>query len=163
MHQAILLIGSNIDPLENLPASIESLSGFCQVVSISPIWETQAVGSLGPNFLNAAIQVLTEMDQGVFKSQVLRTIESKLGRIRTDDKNAPRTIDIDIITWDQQVVDDGLWTHAHIALPVSALVPQITDPATGKTLDALAQDMREKSRAVMHPEALNLLNILRKS
>jgi len=154
MHQAILLIGSNIAPLENLPASILLMREFCQVVSVSPIWETQAVGSLGPNFLNAAAQVMTDLEQDVFKSQILRTIENRLGRIRTNDKNAPRTIDIDIITWNHQVVDKYLWTQPHIALPVSALAPLLIDPVTGKTLDAIAQEFRKASRAILHPEVL---------
>jgi 2-amino-4-hydroxy-6-hydroxymethyldihydropteridine diphosphokinase len=162
MNQAILLLGSNIDPLENLPSAIEKLRESCQVASISPAWETQAVGSLGPNFLNAAVQVLTEMDQDLFKVQVLRSIEAGLGRIRTINKNDPRTIDIDIITWNHQVVDDGLWTHAHIALPVSALAPQLINHFTGKTLFAIAQDLREKTRAEMHPEALKPSTNLKK-
>lgn len=163
MHQAILLIGSNIDPLDNLTASIERLRELCPIVSISPIWETQAVGSHGPNFLNAAVQVLTYLEPETFKSQVLRAIENSLGRIRTNDKNAPRTIDIDIIIWDHEVVDDGLWTNAHIALPVSALAPQLIDPAAGKTLKAIAQELREKSQAVMRPEALEPSSVMKKN
>ncbi|HWQ05245.1 MAG TPA: 2-amino-4-hydroxy-6-hydroxymethyldihydropteridine diphosphokinase [Longilinea sp.] len=152
MHQAILLIGSNIAPLENLPASIKQLREFCQVFSVSPIWETQAIGTLGPNFLNAAVQVMTGMESDVFKWQALRTIENRLGRVRSDDKNAPRTIDIDIIIWDHQVMDDSLWTQAHIALPVSALVSELVQPGTGKTLNAIAQELCEKSQPIEHPD-----------
>jgi len=154
MNQAILLIGSNIAPLENIPASIAQMREFCQVFSVSPIWETQAVGSLGPNFLSAAVQIMTDLEQDAFKWQVLRTIENRLGRVRTDDKNAPRTIDIDIILWNHYVVDGGLWTHAHIALPVSALAPELAQPATGKTLDAIAQELREESQAIKHTEII---------
>ena len=152
MNQVILLIGSNIAPLENLPASITQMRECCQVISVSPVWETQAVGSQGPNFLNAAVLVMTELERDVFKWQALRTIENRLGRIRSDDKNAPRTIDIDIIIWNHQVIDAELWTHAHIAIPVSALVPDLTQPATGKPLAAIALELREKSQAIKHPE-----------
>lgn len=151
-HRAILLVGSNISPEENIPTSIALLGEHCRVLSLSPIWETQAVGSPGPNFLNTAALVETQLGAGEFKWQVLRPLEEKLGRIRTQDKNAPRTIDIDIITWDGQVVDGNLWTRAHIALPVSALAPQLIEPVSGKSLETFAAELRASSHAVPHPE-----------
>ncbi len=152
MHRAILLLGSNIFPAENIPTSIALLQEYCHVESLSILWETLAVGNPGPNFLNVAVLVETELEGEAFKWQIIRPIEDKMGRVRTSNKNAPRTIDIDIIIWDGQVMDAHLWTWAHIALPVSALAPQQIDPATGKSLQEIARELREDSRAVPHPE-----------
>lgn len=152
MHAAILLLGSNICPEENLPLSIALLQEYCCVQSVSVFWETQAVGTPGPNFLNAAALIETEQDQEPFKWQVLRCIEDMMGRVRTQDKNAPRTIDIDIVTWDQQVVDPHLWTHDYIALPVSSLAPQLIEPATGRSLEMIAQELQKNGQAIPRPE-----------
>lgn len=152
MHQAILLLGSNISPAENIPTSIALLRENCQVLSFSTLWETPAVGNPGPNFLNVAVLASTELDKDAFKWQVIRAIEDRLGRVRTSDKNAPRTIDIDIILWDGQVVDANLWSRAYIALPVSALAPQLIESASGRNLKEIAAELREGSLAVPHPE-----------
>jgi 2-amino-4-hydroxy-6-hydroxymethyldihydropteridine diphosphokinase len=152
MHAAILLIGSNISPEENLPISIALLQEYCKVQSVSGIWETQAVGTPGPNFLNTAVLVETGFDPEDFKWQVLRVIEQAMGRIRTPDKNAPRTIDIDIVIWDGEVVDTNLWTRAYIALPVSSLVPQLVNPETGESLPEIAGQLQENAQAILRPE-----------
>lgn len=152
MHQAILLLGSNIFPVENIPTSIALLQEYCRILSESPVWETQAVGNPGPNFLNVAVKIETGLASEDFKWQVARPIEDQLGRVRTPDKNAPRTIDIDIILWDGQVVDANLWTRVYIALPVSALAPDVIDPITGKTIKTVALALHEGSQAVQHPE-----------
>lgn len=152
MHQAILLAGSNIFPTENIPTSIALLQEYCRVLSVSTIWETEAVGSPGPNFLNVAIRIGTDLESESYKWQVLRPIEDRMGRIRTSDKYAPRTIDIDIIVWDNQVVDAKLWTHAFIALPVAALAPQLVEPVSGRSLELIARELRETSNAIPHPE-----------
>lgn len=152
MHTAILSIGSNICPAENLPISIALLHEYCRVRSVSIIWETPAMGSPGPNFLNAAVLVETAQEPEEFKGQVLRPIEEMMGRVRTRDKNAPRTIDIDIVTWDDQVVDSHLWTYAYLALPVSSLAPQLIEPATGRPLETIARELQEGAAAIPHPE-----------
>lgn len=124
------------------------------MLSISTAWETPAVGSPGPNFLNTALLIETDLAPEEFKWQVIRPIEERMGRIRTGDKNAPRTIDIDIITWEDQVLDANLWSRAHIALPVSSLAPHLVDPVSGKTLEVIAGELRDSSSAVSHPEFL---------
>jgi len=60
--QACLLLGSNITPEHNLPRAMELLRHHVEVSRASRVWETPAVGSAGPNFLNAAILVRTRME-----------------------------------------------------------------------------------------------------
>jgi 2-amino-4-hydroxy-6-hydroxymethyldihydropteridine diphosphokinase len=145
MHKAIIAIGSNIDPVENMQRAIESLHKLTTVQSISTIWETKAEGSPGPDFLNAAVSIVTDLEAAELKIKVLGPIEQKLGRERTSDKNAPRTIDLDLIIFDGIVCDASLWTRLYIALPVSELTPEITDPESNRSLKEIARELQKGS------------------
>lgn len=152
MHQAILLLGSNISPEKNIRAALAMLQDCCDVQAVSATWQTPAVGSPGPDFLNLAMQVNVEQDADSYKWRVLRPIEEKLGRMRSADKNAPRTIDIDIIVWDGTVQDANLWSRAFVAIPVSELAPHLIEPASGKSLRMIARDMRDPGGVRPRPD-----------
>ena len=152
MHQAILLLGSNISPEKNIQAGLAMLQECCGVQAVSATWQTPAMGSPGPDFLNVAVQVNVNQDADSYKWHVLRPIEEKLGRMRSADKNAPRTIDIDIIVWDGVVQDANLWSRAFVAIPTSELAPNLIEPASGKSLRMIAQDLRPPSGARPRPD-----------
>lgn len=136
-HQACLLLGSNIQPELNLPLAITGLQDRLSILRISRVWETPSVGSAGPNFLNAAILVTTPLDQYNLKNNILTPLEARLGRVRSEDKNAPRLIDLDIILFDGQVLDPALWHFAHRAVPVAELQPELRSDS-GETLKEIA-------------------------
>jgi 2-amino-4-hydroxy-6-hydroxymethyldihydropteridine diphosphokinase len=75
--------------------------------------------------LNLAIEIRSSLPPDALKELILRKIEAHLGRKRTTDKNAPRTIDIDIIVVDGEVVDEHLWRYAHMAIPLAELLPDL--------------------------------------
>lgn len=122
-HIACLMMGSNIRPEENLQQALYLLRELVSIQKISSVWKTPAVGSPGPDFLNAAILVQTHLDADELKNSVLRPLETKLGRVRVEDKNAPRTIDLDIIIFDDILLEDDLWHQAYLAVPISELLP----------------------------------------
>ena len=122
-HSVYLSLGSNICPYENIPRALEAISEKLTLLQVSSAWITKAVGTNGPDFLNLAVHVLTELDQNELKENILTSIEDDLGRIRTADKNAPRTIDLDIILFDDQVIDPNLWKLDYLILPISELIP----------------------------------------
>ena len=122
-HIACLMLGSNIRPEENLQQALSLLREQVSIQKISSVWKTLAVGSPGPDFLNAAILVQTDLDADELKDSVLRPLETKLGRVRVEDKNAPRTIDLDIIIFDDILLEDDLWHQAYLAVPISELLP----------------------------------------
>jgi len=139
-HNAILLLGSNIKPAENIRRALKILAAETCLAEQSRIWETEAVGSSGPNFLNTAVRIETDLAPEEIKSSLIHPIEDQLGRVRSADKNMPRTMDIDIILFDGCVMDENLWTKAFIALPVAELAPDLAHPATGERLmDAAAR------------------------
>jgi 2-amino-4-hydroxy-6-hydroxymethyldihydropteridine diphosphokinase len=156
-HRVCLSLGSNIDPAENLSAAVELLREQTTVLAVSRAWRTAAVGMSGPDFLNAAVLVLTVRSIQSLKDRVLRKIEARLGRVRSEDKYAPRTIDIDILLYDEQVVDPELWVLAHLAQPVAELLPDLTVPGSGKTLDQVARSLVQQSGITPCPDMLECI------
>ena len=123
VHRVGLLLGSNVKPEKNLPLAVNLLQRQLTILQISSVWESKAVGSDGANVLNAAMLVLTSLKAEILKEQVLRPLEAQLGRVRTKDKNAPRTIDLDILLFDEQLLDPGLWQYAYRAVPMAEILP----------------------------------------
>jgi len=152
MNCVFVVLGSNIDKEENLPRAVRILSKMCRVAAVSLVYETVPVGLLDqPNFFNAAVLVETEMGPIQFKEEVLSKIERRLQRQRTADKNAPRTIDADIVLFNDQVFDytrsggrrrhipdPDLLKFAHVAIPVAHLAPDMPHPETGEPLATIA-------------------------
>ena len=137
IHQACLLLGSNIDPELNLPRAVEYLQEQVTVLRLSSIWESASVDCCYPDYLNMAVLIATPLEDAELKAQVLRPLEARMGRVRTADKNASRQIDFDIIIFDGTLLDPDLWQHAHRAIPVSELLPGYRSP-TGETLKVVA-------------------------
>jgi 2-amino-4-hydroxy-6-hydroxymethyldihydropteridine diphosphokinase len=158
MHKAYLILGSNIEPVANLRRGLDLLREYVEVQAVSIPWETQAEGSDGPNFLNSAAIVLTTMDADTLKWQVLRKIEDDLGRKRTIDKNAPRTLDLDIIIFDDQVIDPKLWDRFFLVIPLADLLPDLINPFNGKKLHEAADYFKMQNIAIPHPELSEMIH-----
>jgi len=155
-HQVGLLLGSNIRPEFNLPLAVERLQNYLTILRVSSVWETPAVGSIGPNFLNAALLAQTALDQTALKMELLTPLEEQLGRLRSADKNAARTIDLDIILFDGLILDPTLWHFAHLVVPVSEILPDIRSEA-GETLKEAAAKFISSGSIRLRPDVL-LLN-----
>jgi 2-amino-4-hydroxy-6-hydroxymethyldihydropteridine diphosphokinase len=144
--QYYLGLGSNIEPGVNLPQSIDLLRQHVIVNAFSTVWETPAEGRAGPNFLNAVVWIQSDLPPDELKSQVIRPIEARLGRVRTSDKNAPRPIDIDILLVNGIINTDDVWNYAHLAVPLAELLPNLIYPSTGKTLATIADRFRQSTK-----------------
>jgi 2-amino-4-hydroxy-6-hydroxymethyldihydropteridine diphosphokinase len=145
-HRVILGLGSNINSTENIIRALDLLCQQTLLQQVSSTWESRAVGSEGPNFLNAAAWIETQLSIPDLKERILRPIEAKLGRVRTADKNAPRTIDIDILIFEESLVEPAVWDHAFLAAPVAELLPDFTHPQTGESIQKAAERLARKSR-----------------
>lgn len=120
-HLAHILLGSNILPHLHLPKAIELLRQEVTLLDVSSVYETPPVGTIGRNFLNAVVVVKTPLEILQLKEQILRPLESALGRQRSEDKFAPRTIDLDIIAWDGKILDQDAFRYAHLAVPLAEI------------------------------------------
>jgi 2-amino-4-hydroxy-6-hydroxymethyldihydropteridine diphosphokinase len=150
MNRVFVSLGSNINSQYNMRKAVRRLAARCRLLAVSPVYETPPVGKTDqPNFMNAAVLIETELAAGELKANVLQAIEQELGRVRTGDKNAPRTIDLDITLFGDQVLDVGhrhipdpdLLEYAHIALPLADLAPGQRHPETGQTMQEIAQKL----------------------
>ena len=155
LHEAYLNIGSNIEPKRNLPQAIRLLRRFGEVKAISNVWESHAFGSNGPNFLNACILFLTPLDARDLKEQVIRPVEAELGRVRGPDKYAPRTIDIDIILYDDEPFGWEFWSNAFVVVPLADLLPDYHHPLNYERLAKVAAHMRRQTWIEARPGVLN--------
>lgn len=152
MPRVVVTLGSNIDKERNLPEAVRLLARAADMRAVSPIYETAAAGAPDqPHFYNAAVLLETDETAAALKDGLLAGIERALGRERTADKYAPRTIDLDIALYDDAIFDytpaDGRPRHVpdpdllrfpHCALPVADLLPDMPHPETGEPLRALA-------------------------
>jgi 2-amino-4-hydroxy-6-hydroxymethyldihydropteridine diphosphokinase len=151
-NRAILLLGSNIDPARNIQKALDLLECSLQINKKSNLWVTEAVGSDGPEFLNMAIEVETKLNADQIKSEVIFSIEKELLRIRTADKYAPRTIDIDLIVFNEIVLDPNLWQRLFVALPVSEILPDLTNNSTGESVSEAVIRLKNSAKAELFIE-----------
>lgn len=157
-HLAYICLGSNISPAENLRRAVDLLREKTEVLKLSACWESEAVSSPSlssvqwPNFLNAGALIATRLAPDDLKEQVLGTIEQRLGRVRTSDKYAPRTIDLDLSIYDGEVLDAELWRRVYMALIFAELVPELKNPQTGETIHETAARLSKTQFARQRPD-----------
>jgi 2-amino-4-hydroxy-6-hydroxymethyldihydropteridine diphosphokinase len=151
-NRVCLILGSNINPEQNILLALSQLDRLFLVEGVSAIWETPAIGSDGPNFLNAAVVIYTSLDPRALKEQMLRPLEARLGRVRTADKFAPRTLDIDIVAWNTAILDSDVWRLAHLAVPVAELLPCYQSDETGEYLEQVARRLSIMTPIRARPE-----------
>lgn len=156
MNRVYILFGSNIDKERNLPAAVQLLAEQCAILALSAVYESVPVGVLEqPNFLNAAALIETALDAATLKGTVLASIERQLKRRRTSDPNAPRTIDADIILFndavfdydERHVPDPDLLKFPHVAVPIADLAPDLPHPETGEPMRLIAERLMRKVTA----------------
>lgn len=159
-NRVFISLGSNIDPERNLPEAVRRLAARCRLLAVSPVYETQPVGTINqPRFLNAAAMIETELTAASLKRQLLQVIERELGRVRTEDKNAPRSIDLDISLFNDEVLllghrripDPEILEFPHIARPLADLAPEYRHPETRQTLEEIAQSL-PSGELVLRPD-----------
>lgn len=148
MNRAVISLGSNIDKERNLPAAVQLLGEHCRIVSVSHVYETLPVGLTDqPNFFNAAVLIETNLEPAALKEQVLANVERRLDRVRDADKNAPRTIDLDLALFNDEVreynghhvPDPDILTFAHVAVPIADVAPELPHPETGEPMRSIAR------------------------
>ena len=125
MNQAVIGVGSNIEPELNLPKARERIAERHVIVAESPLVETSPVGYLRqPDFTNGALLLETRVDRRRLKAD-LKAIEVLLGRPPGKNRYGPRTIDLDIVVWNGEVMDQDLYTRDYLREAVLAVLPDL--------------------------------------
>jgi 2-amino-4-hydroxy-6-hydroxymethyldihydropteridine diphosphokinase len=153
MNNAYLLIGGNEgDRLKYLQLARDHISQhFGKIVQQSSIYETAAWGKTDqPNFLNQVLLISTLLDAPLLMQNILLA-EKKMGRLRSE-KYSPRIIDIDILFYNEEIVDlpelkiphPEIQNRRFVLVPMNEIVPQLIHPVLHKTINTLLKECMDK-------------------
>jgi 2-amino-4-hydroxy-6-hydroxymethyldihydropteridine diphosphokinase len=145
MHRVFLALGSNLGKRsENLRLAIDAFEPDIRVIKCSPVYETPPWGYEDqPEFLNQVVEAYTDLSPGMLLEKI-KAIEEKVGREKTF-LYGPRTIDIDIIFYDQEIVSSPplIIPHTHMAergfvlKPLADIAPDFIHPVLGEKVSSL--------------------------
>ncbi|MGM0542981.1 MAG: 2-amino-4-hydroxy-6-hydroxymethyldihydropteridine diphosphokinase [Pseudomonadota bacterium] len=122
LNECVISLGSNIEPERHAAEALDILDNECELVGRSREIVTTPVGyQQQPNFLNAALLVRTHLTMSDFRAY-LKDVEDRLGRVRGPIKSGPRTMDLDIVAWNGELVDDGYLHQDYVRVPVDELL-----------------------------------------
>lgn len=119
LGRAWLSLGSNVEPERHLAAAVAALIERFGRLEVSPVYRSEAVGFDGPAFLNLAVGLDSDLDP-VQLDAWLHGLEDRLGRRRDGPRFSSRTIDLDLLLFDDRV----LHGPGHLQLPRPELVEQ---------------------------------------
>lgn len=139
-------IGSNQDRTRYIRASLDALQSEFGLLTLSSVYESEAVGFDGDNFYNMVAGFETELSVGDL-SKRLKGIEDDNGRCRQGPKFSGRTLDIDILTYEDligncegvQLPRDEITRNAFVLLPLAEVAPTVAHPVLDQTYANLWQ------------------------
>lgn len=143
MTEVFISIGSNIEPEKNIRKALDLLRRRVRITGVSTFYRSGALGRPDqPQFYNGVIRLETDIPSEELKYSVLRKIEDETGRVRSEDKYAPRTIDLDILIYGGCVIESASITvpdpdiidRPFLAIPLFELAPDMIIPGTGKSI-----------------------------
>jgi len=120
-QKALIGMGSNIEPEENLRQAAAVIRNRFPEARFSRVYRSAAVGMDGDDFLNACCLFDTEMAQSELHNW-LKELEDVQGRERLQGSWQPRTLDLDLLMLGETVVDEDVYKYAHASVPASELV-----------------------------------------
>ncbi|MHB1457323.1 MAG: 2-amino-4-hydroxy-6-hydroxymethyldihydropteridine diphosphokinase [Armatimonadota bacterium] len=147
MSRVFIGVGSNINPETNIPDALSFLAHHSKIQGISTFYRTSPIYRPDQTpFINGVFEIQTDLTPSELK-HILRQIESKLGRIRTDDKYASRTIDLDILVYDDLIItspeltipDPDIRNRAFAAIPLCELAPDLIIPGLAEPISDIAK------------------------
>jgi len=156
MSTAYLGIGSNVDAPRHITSGIAELRATFSEVTLSPVYRSHAFGFEGNDFINLVARVETQMSPLELKHW-LHGLEDRHGRERRVPKFSDRTLDIDILLYDDlyllspelEIPRAEILTAAHVLKPLADLAPDLVHPATRRTIGELWDDFSERNTDLM--------------
>jgi 2-amino-4-hydroxy-6-hydroxymethyldihydropteridine diphosphokinase len=148
MPRVVLSLGSNEAPREHLAQALATLRETFGELAVSTVYRTPAVGFDGPDFLNLAVALDTDMPPSALNDW-LHALEDRHGRRRDVPRFSNRPLDIDIVLYGDAVLDgpghlqvprDELLTQAFVLAPVAEIAPTQRHPTANRSIAELWRD-----------------------
>ncbi len=150
-------LGSNLGCREeNISRALKQLSGISdgsvKVLRCSSIYESKPWGKTDqPDFLNQVAEVETTLEPKALLV-LLKKIERELGRTQATERWGPRVIDLDILFWDDLILNDDDLVIPHpfisdrefVLAPLSELASHLINPVTGRTIEEMLASISER-------------------
>ncbi|WJW75371.1 2-amino-4-hydroxy-6-hydroxymethyldihydropteridine diphosphokinase [Thiohalobacter sp. IOR34] len=144
MARVYVSIGSNIDRERQVREGVRRLAEAYGPLVLSPVYETAAIGFEGEDFYNLVAAFDTDETPAEVVER-LHAIEAACGRRRGGPRFAPRTLDIDLLLYDDRIMDSGgvqipreeITRHAFVLKPLADLAPDAVHPLTGESFAAM--------------------------
>ena len=159
MARVYVSLGSNIEPRQHIRAGLAEMKQHYGTLTLSAIYESEAVGFEGDNFYNLVAGFDTPLD--VYSvANILRLIEKNNGRIRTAKRFSARTLDLDILLYDDLILKneqvniprDEILRYAFVLLPLAEIAQETQHPVTKQTYAALWQGLDKKGQSLWRVE-----------
>jgi len=144
MARIFIGVGSNQEREKHIRSGMQSLRNIFDNFSLSTIYENEAIGFDGDNFYNFVVGCDTGFDLGEVVHE-LRQIENANGRDRTQPRYSSRTLDLDLLLYDDVVLDtadiqlprDDINKYAFVLCPLAEIAGNLNHPVSGKSYAAL--------------------------
>lgn len=144
MPHAYLSLGSNLEPHRYLPAALQALRERFGEILVSPAYRSRSVGFDGADFINLAVGLETELPPQALNDW-LHALEDRHGRRRDVPRYSDRTLDIDIVLYDDLVIDGPghlqiprkELQHAFVLRPLADIAPRLRHPQSGLDMATL--------------------------
>lgn len=153
MPRVLLGVGSNQDRVRHIGAGLDAIEQTFGEFQMSPVYESESVGFDGNPFYNLVVSISTSWKVGEI-STFLKQVEDANGRDRCTKKYSPRSLDIDILLYGEDVgVIDGvelprseITENAFVLRPLSDLAPEASHPVLQQTYQQLWQNYRSNQK-----------------
>lgn len=149
MHKVLIAFGANIGDIENnFEIAFQNIKQFGNIIKISKYYTTKPVGNTNqPDFTNGALYFETQLSAQQLLEKLLE-IEKDIGRVRKE-KNEPRILDLDIIFYDDEIIDEQnlkiphprVYERRFVLEPLNEIAPNFVCPKTHKQISELFKNL----------------------
>lgn len=166
----VIGLGSNLKsawgpPEHNILLALREINALCTIERVSPLYHTEPQHDPNqPHFLNAVLTAHNHSHQPEALLAALQTIENKAQRQRSTTRRfGPRTLDLDLILWNNLILNTPTLTLPHprytqrrfVIEPLYEIAPRLRDPKTHKTIDQLRQNLPANTPKILYYRSLD--------
>ena len=163
MARVYLSLGSNVEPQRYLRAAVDELRQRFGALAVSPAYRSKAVGFEGAEFVNLAVGLDTDLSPTALY-EWLHALEDRLGRRRDVPRYEDRTLDLDIVFYDDLIIDGpghlqiprNELQFAFVLRPIADIAPDYRHPLSGESMAELWRKFPAESEPMSVDTSMDL-------